>query len=95
VCAESLTIPKVVCVGWYSLDVLFTSSTIIHLCMISVDRFMTLTYPLRYGHGKKKTHTMFKIALVWVLSFCIAGPLFVLSMWDQQVDSVEVINWSA
>lgn len=91
-CAEHLSIPKVVCVGWYSLDVLFTSSTIIHLCMISIDRYMTLTYPLRYGHGKKKTHTIFKIALVWVLSFCIAGPLFVLSMWDQQVDSVEVID---
>jgi len=53
-----MPVPKLVCVGWYSLDVLFTSSTICHLCMISVDRYMTLTYPLRYGHAKKKKHTI-------------------------------------
>jgi len=36
-----------------------------------------------------------KIALVWVVSFCIAGPLFVLSMWDQHLDAVVVINNSS
>lgn len=70
------------CVLWYSLDVLFTSSTIIHLCMISVDRFMSLKYPLRYGHAKKTKHTILKIVLVWIISICIAGPLFLLSMFD-------------
>jgi len=85
-----MPVPKLVCVGWYSLDVLFTSSTICHLCMISVDRYMTLTYPLRYGHAKKKKHTIMKIALVWIVSFCIAGPLFVLSMWDEHLDAVVV-----
>ena len=85
-----MPVPKLICVGWYSLDVLFTSSTICHLCMISVDRYMTLTYPLRYGHAKKKKHTIMKIALVWIVSFCIAGPLFVLSMWDKHLDAVVV-----
>jgi len=85
-----MPVPKVICVGWYSLDVLFTSSTICHLCMISVDRYMSLTYPLRYGHAKKKKHTIMKIALVWIVSFCIAGPLFVLSMWDEHLDAVVV-----
>ena len=70
------------CVLWYSLDVLFTSSTIIHLCMISVDRYMSLKYPLRYGHAKKTKHTIMKIVLVWIISICIAGPLFLLSMFD-------------
>ncbi|ESN92309.1 hypothetical protein HELRODRAFT_140634, partial [Helobdella robusta] len=42
-----LPLPKFVCVTWYSLDVLFTSSTICHLCMISIDRYLTLTFPLR------------------------------------------------
>ena len=72
------------CVAWYSLDVLFTSSTIIHLCMISVDRYMSLKYPLRYGRGKKTAHMAFKICLVWILAFCVAGPLFLFSMFDNQ-----------
>ena len=76
--------PKLMCVAWYSLDVLFTSSTIIHLCMISIDRYMSLKYPLKYGHAKKTKHTIFKIVLVWIISFCIAGPLFLFSMFDTQ-----------
>lgn len=78
--------PKLMCVAWYSLDVLFTSSTIIHLCMISVDRYMSLKYPLKYGHAKKTKHTVLKIVLVWIISFCIAGPLFLFSMFDNQKD---------
>ena len=77
------------CIAWYSLDVLFTSSTICHLCMISVDRYMSLTYPLRYGHSKKTKHFVARIALVWVISACIAGPLFLLSMIDHP-DSADV-----
>ena len=82
--SEDLPVPKLMCVAWYSLDVLFTSSTIIHLCMISVDRYMSFKYPLKYGHAKKTKHTVFKIVLVWIISFCIAGPLFLFSMFDTQ-----------
>ena len=85
VVADELPIPKLLCVTWYALDVLFTSSSIIHLTMISVDRFMSLKYPLRYGHAKKTRHMILKIVVVWVLSFCIAGPLFLLTMFDPQV----------
>ena len=52
--------------------------------MISIDRYMAFQYPLRYGHAKTTRHTVLKIAVVWVVSFCIAGPLFVLSMLDDQ-----------
>ena len=45
---------------------------------------MSLKYPLKYGHAKKTRHTVMKICLVWVLSFCIAGPLFLLSMFDKE-----------
>ncbi len=84
--SDTLPLPKLMCVAWYSLDVLFTSSTIIHLCMISVDRYMSLKYPLRYGRAKKTAHMAFKICLVWILAFCVAGPLFLFSMFDKQRD---------
>lgn len=75
------------CVGWYALDVLFTSSTIIHLTMISIDRYIALKFPLRYGTVRTRRQTLLKITLVWVIAFCIAGPLFVLSMRDRH-DSI-------
>ena len=78
--------PNTVCRIWYSLDVLFTSSTIIHLMMISIDRFMILQFPFKYGVSKRTRHTMLKIVSVWVLSLCIAGPLFVFSMFDTQTN---------
>jgi len=82
VCSDCLPIPKLLCFAWYSLDVFFTSSTICHLCMISIDRYMAFNFPLRYGHVINKRQTIIKIAVVWIVSFCIAGPLFVLSMLD-------------
>ncbi len=82
--SDNLPLPKMMCVAWYSLDVLFTSSTICHLCMISIDRYLTFKYPLRYGHSKKRKSTILKIFLVWLISLCIAGPLFLLSMFDKQ-----------
>lgn len=77
------TLPKTMCIAWYSLDVLFTSSSIIHLCMISIDRYLSLQYPLKYGRvGKSgRCRTAFEIFIVWILSFCIAVPLFFSSVY--------------
>ncbi|CAD5124629.1 DgyrCDS12898 [Dimorphilus gyrociliatus] len=77
------------CIAWYALDVLFTSSSIIHLCMISIDRYLSLQYPLKYGRvGKSGTcRTGFEIFIVWILSFCIAVPLFFSSVYADHGDS--------
>jgi len=50
--------------------------------MTSIDRYLAINFPLRYGHGTNKRLTIIKIAVVWIVSFCIAGPLFVLSRLD-------------
>lgn len=72
------------CMFWYALDVLFTSSTIIHLTMISIDRYYALKFPLRYGTANRKKNTKYKIVIVWIIAICIAGPLFGLSMYDNK-----------
>ncbi|CAH1777443.1 unnamed protein product [Owenia fusiformis] len=83
-----LPVPKMVCITWYSLDVMFTSSTIIHLCMISIDRYRTFKDPLVYGLQRTKRNTALKIILVWIVAICIAGPLFILSMLDTHMDEM-------
>lgn len=76
--------PKHLCTAWYSLDVLFTSSTIIHLCMISVDRYLAFSFPLRYGQTRGGCHFVLKVSLVWLLSACIACPLFFLLKTERE-----------
>ena len=68
------------CLTWYALDVFFTSSTIMHLTVISIDRFMALRYPLKYGASRRSCHTLCRIACVWILASLLAGPLF-FSTW--------------
>ncbi|XP_074649658.1 octopamine receptor-like isoform X2 [Tubulanus polymorphus] len=75
-----LPVDRIVCLGWYSLDVLFTSSTIIHLCTISIDRYFALKDPIKYRQSKRKCYIALKICLVWVLALCIAGPLFISTL---------------
>ncbi|CAH1777446.1 unnamed protein product [Owenia fusiformis] len=72
-------LPTQVCVVWYCLDVFLTSASIIHMCVISVDRYFSLRYPLKYGRTKRKRYVILKIFIVWVLSFFIAGPPFIVS----------------
>lgn len=52
--------------------------------MTSIDRYVSLRSPLRHRlQTQNKRCTALKISVVWTISVCIAGPLFVLSMLHQ------------
>ncbi|XP_064637612.1 5-hydroxytryptamine receptor 2C-like [Lineus longissimus] len=75
-----LPVNRTICLVWFSLDVLFTSSTIIHLCTISIDRYVALKDPIKYRQNKQTRYMAIKISAVWILAFCTAGPLFITTM---------------
>lgn len=53
--------------------------------MTSIDRYVSLRSPLRHrSQTQNKRCTALKISVVWTISVCIAGPLFVLSMLVDQ-----------
>ncbi|XP_076435302.1 uncharacterized protein LOC143275212 [Babylonia areolata] len=64
-----------VCVVWVSSDVLMCTASIWHMCTMSMDRFFTLKYPMRYGRNKTKTMVVIKIFFVWVVSMAISSPI--------------------
>ncbi|XP_076453480.1 uncharacterized protein LOC143288739 [Babylonia areolata] len=66
-----------VCVLWVSSDVLLCTASIWHMCTMSMDRFFTLKYPMRYGRNKTKTTVVVKIFFVWVVSVAISSPICV------------------
>ena len=74
-CAGFFPLPSEYCLAWVCLDVLLCTASIMHLCTISVDRFLSLRYPMRFGRNKTRRRVVLKIIFVWLLSIAMSMPL--------------------
>ena len=74
-----------VCVLWVSSDVLMCTASIWHMCTMSMDRYFTLKYPMRYGRNKTKTMVVIKIFFVWIVSMAISSPICIHGFVDPAI----------
>jgi hypothetical protein len=49
---------------------------------MSLNRYQTLRYPLKYGRNKRRSLVTYKIITIWLISFAICLPLFILGLTD-------------
>lgn len=63
------------CVVWATMDVLLCTASIWHMATMSVDRYCSLRFPLRYRHTRTPVFVVAKIAFVWIVSIGICSPL--------------------
>uniref|UniRef100_A0A8C7XYV3 5-hydroxytryptamine receptor 2B n=1 Tax=Oryzias sinensis TaxID=183150 RepID=A0A8C7XYV3_9TELE len=63
-------LPDFLCPIWLFLDVLFSTASIMHLCAISLDRYIAIKKPIQHSQYKSRAKAIVKIALVWLISIC-------------------------
>ncbi|KAJ1198579.1 hypothetical protein NDU88_002418, partial [Pleurodeles waltl] len=61
-------LPNKLCPICVSLDVLFSTASIMHLCAISLDRYVAIRNPIEHSRFNSRTKAMMKIAAVWTIS---------------------------
>lgn len=71
-----------VCLFWITTDVLMCTASIWHMSTMSMDRFFTLKYPMRYGRNKTKRMVCVKILFVWFVSIAVSCPISINGLLD-------------
>nr|XP_045588801.1 dopamine receptor 1-like [Procambarus clarkii] len=60
------------CNIWIAFDVMCSTASIVNLCAISLDRYIHIKDPLRYGRWMTKRIVTSSIAAIWVLSALVS-----------------------
>ncbi|CAG2108409.1 unnamed protein product, partial [Medioppia subpectinata] len=74
-----------ICNLWVTCDVLCCSSSILHMCFISVGRYIGIKNPLHARQAPllvSRRAVLFKIVLAWLLSAVITSPLTIMALFD-------------
>lgn len=61
-------LPTKLCAIWIYLDVLFSTASIMHLCAISLDRYIAIRNPIHHSRFNSRTKAFAKIIVVWTIS---------------------------
>nr|XP_032514615.1 5-hydroxytryptamine receptor 2C isoform X1 [Danaus plexippus plexippus] len=68
------------CNVYVTCDVLACSASIMHMCFISIGRYLGIRNPLKSRHHSTKRLVVIKIALVWLLSMLVSSSITVLGI---------------
>uniref|UniRef100_A0A8C4QS47 5-hydroxytryptamine (serotonin) receptor 2A, genome duplicate b n=1 Tax=Eptatretus burgeri TaxID=7764 RepID=A0A8C4QS47_EPTBU len=75
-------LPPQLCPAWIYLDVLFSTASIMHLCAISLDRYVAIKRPIQHSRYNSRAKALFKILAVWLISIGISMPVPIISSHD-------------
>lgn len=64
----------IVCNMWLLADIAVSTASILHLCAISVDRYIAICYPLRYHQLMTRRRSRIICLCMWLLAIIISIP---------------------
>ncbi|KAM4633167.1 5-hydroxytryptamine receptor 1E [Polymixia lowei] len=86
---ETWSLGEVVCEAWLSVDMTCCTCSILHLCVIALDRYWAITKAIEYARKRSARRAAVMVGIVWVISVFISmPPLF----WRQRPTSSSGIN---
>ncbi|XP_062572246.1 5-hydroxytryptamine receptor 2A-like [Saccostrea cucullata] len=72
----------IICNLYVTADVFMCTASILHLCTISLDRYMAIKSPLK-SRNISKSVVIIKLAIVWVISLAISSPITILGFINE------------
>ncbi|KAM8976324.1 5-hydroxytryptamine receptor 1D [Pelodytes ibericus] len=88
---HSWTFGQIICDIWLLSDITCCTASILHLCVIALDRYWAITDALEYTKHRTAGRAALMISVVWVISICISiPPLF----WRQAKAHEELTDCS-
>ncbi|VBB28302.1 unnamed protein product [Acanthocheilonema viteae] len=70
------------CKIWSTSDVLFCTASILNLCVISIDRYLAISKPLKYSRTRNRKTAALLLGSVWLISFIVCTPPWIFHFDD-------------
>ena len=80
------------CDAWLSIDYCASTASIFNLCVLSLDRYWSITSPLKYLRRRTKKRAFLMIAAAWALSLLWILPV---TGWSHMVGKDTTTNSSS
>lgn len=77
---QTWTLGQVVCDIWLSSDITCCTASILHLCVIALDRYWAITDAVEYAKKRTPARAAGMVATAWVIAISISLPPF---FWRQ------------
>lgn len=77
------------CSFYLALDVLFCTSSIVHLCAISLDRYWSVTKAVSYNRKRTPKRIKAMISIVWLISIVISSPPLLMTQKEEDLEEEE------
>ncbi|XP_063059898.1 alpha-2Db adrenergic receptor [Engraulis encrasicolus] len=81
------------CALYLALDVLFCTSSIIHLCAISLDRYWSVTKAVSYNLKRTPRRIKLMITVVWIISAVISFPPLIMTEHNEMECLINNETW--
>ncbi|XP_029000536.1 alpha-2Db adrenergic receptor-like [Betta splendens] len=75
------------CSFYLALDVLFCTSSIVHLCAISLDRYWSVTKAVSYNRKRTPRRIKAMISIVWLISIVISSPPLLMTHKEEDLET--------